>query len=173
MTRTEAIAAFFRTNPTVTLVCTGFGHGYGKAKFNSRCKLTRTYIERGDAVRKIDVVTRAGSAHTVYVSNQMFGTLFGSSSHRVEHERGGPLNNPYTDLHYSRWTRWTGVEQVETWIQSAGSVTIEVVNADGQVKTYRRGWNNKWNETQTDNALLATLRRSKRLCLVRITRGAE
>ena len=179
MTRTEAIAAFFASRPDVNLVCTEYGHAYGSAKFDSRCKLTHTRIERGEPVRKIEIVTRAGTAHSVFVANRTFGTLFNadgatSCQHRIEHERGGPFMNIHTDLLYSTWTRFYCVEQIERFVRDAvKSTRIEFVDAYGESKSYSLGWNDKWNETQTTNALLASLRRSKRLRLVRLTHSKQ
>lgn len=173
-TQTEAIAAFFASRPDVNIVCTEYGHAYGTAKFASTCKLTRTQIERGEAIRKIEIVTRRGTTHSLFVANRTFGTLFESTSHRVEHERGGKFGNPHTDLLISTWTRFVSVEQIERFVLDADKSTkIEIVDKFGESKSYSIGWNGKWNTTQTTNALLSSLRRSKRLRLVRVSRNEQ
>lgn len=174
MTQTEAIAAFFASRPDVNIVCTEFGHAYDTAKFSSTCKLTRTRIECGEAIRKIEIVTRAGTTHSLFVATRTFGTLFGANSHRVEHERGDKFDSIHTDLTFSTWTRFTGVEQIERFVRDADKSTkIEIVDEFGASKSYSLDWRGKWNGKQTTNALLSSLRRSKRLRLVRVSRNEQ
>ena len=168
MNRKQAAAAFLAATPHATLALLEYGHGYAKARRESTCRLTRTRINMGEAIRKIRILTRHGQECEVYVANRTFGTLFNSSSTRIDYKADGS-SYIYRDqpLEYCAWARWTGTEQVEAIVRSADSRTeIEIVDKHGETKTHHLT-NGRWNNRQTPNAFLATLRRSKSIRLVR------
>ena len=174
MTRTEAIAHFFTSRPEVTIVCVEYGHAYGRARYSSTCKLTRTPIRMGEAVRQVKLICRADPArtHTLYLANSTFGLLFGCSHARIEHAPHGINDERFTDVWYSAWTRFQGVEQVAAVLDERPT-TIAMVNRYGEKRTYK-GANGRWNGGQSTKAMLASMRRGARnLRLVRVERKED
>lgn len=173
-TRTEAIAAFFTSRPEVTIICVEAGHAYGRARYNSTCKLTRTPIQAGEAVRQVKLVCRADSArtHTLFMANSTYGMLFGCSRARIEHAPSGVGGYHFTDIEYSAWTRFQGVEQVAAVLDERPTI-IEMVTRYGEKRTYK-GANGRWNGGQSTKAMLASMRRGARnLRLVRVERKED
>jgi len=69
------VADLLAQNPSVRMIISEMGHGYGKAKFGSRCKLTGDRIQVGEAVRKIEVFFRDGTQADYYISNRSLGYM--------------------------------------------------------------------------------------------------
>ena len=128
---TLAATDFFNANPKVTLVIVGLGHPHGKAKFNSRCKLTGGDILAGEAVRHVTGMTRNGGAFDLYVSNRA-----------VAYMEMRTVGDFYATT-YSRCSEgWTGV-----FDNAATGTTIEVVqHTDNwhKNKVYTMSANGKW-----------------------------
>ena len=147
-----------------TLAVTGFGHGYGKAKFASRCPLTGIEIQWGEAVRKIEIVTKNGARWEGYTSNAIFDILgrHGVSSIYAETKDGNVA------ISVSRWTKCGGewVDRLAESMEAAvDGTTVRVMDKDGQEKAWtRRG--NQWLGTgytrSSASQVLSGLRRSKR-----------
>jgi hypothetical protein len=71
----DQIAAAFAADPRTMTVCAYAGHGYGTAKFASRCPFTGAEVSHGDSVRQLVLHTRDGRTRTGYTSNKIFGAL--------------------------------------------------------------------------------------------------
>jgi len=173
-TRSAALASYFAANPSVNLLVVEFGHGYGRAKFDSTCKLTRTRIERGEAVRRLVVATRSGREAEVYVANRMFGVLVGAAaSVRIEFGLDASGYPNRLDVLPVRWTRFLGVEMLERLDLDSldGEVTIELVDRIGNVREFVRGSRegSKWNGSRSTKALLSGFRRSKNYRMIRVS----
>lgn len=170
-TRSDALADYFSAHPATNLLVVEFGHAYGRAKFGSTCRLTRTQIKRGEEVRRIVVATRSGRIVEVYVANRTFGILVGAATVRIEFgsdAHGYPLR---IDALPVRYTRFTGVETLEALDLDSveGEVTVELVTRYGEVKKFVRGSRGKWNGRRSTKAFLAGVRRSRNYRLVRVS----
>ncbi len=174
MSRAAALASYFSANPSVNLLVVEVGHGYGCAKFDSICKLTRTRIERGEAVRRLVVATRSGREAEVYVASRTFGTLVGSARPaRIEYGADAHGYPARLDALPVRWTRFDGVEVFERLDLDSidGEVLIEVVDHDGEIRRFVRGSRagSKWGGTRSTKALLSGFRRSKNYRMIRVS----
>ena len=162
---TQSAALHMIAKHNGTLAVTDFGHGYGKAKFASRCPLTGIEIQWGEAMRKVEIVTKHGTRWEGYTSNAIFAILgkHGVNSIYAETKDGKVA------VSVSRWTKCGGewvARLAESMEAAVDGTTIRVMDKDGQEKAWtRRG--NQWlggtgYTRSSASQVLSGLRRSKR-----------
>lgn len=69
------IRATFESRPSLYMVIVDMSHGYGKSKFDSRCKLTGDRIMYGEAIRRVTIAFRDGRWFQGFIANRTFGLL--------------------------------------------------------------------------------------------------
>lgn len=159
------LTAAFDRFPTATLgmFLGDMGHGYAKAKWSSRCKLTGLDIRLGEAVRKITVHTPQGLTWTGYTANRIVSILFTEG-------RAGVTTLDRDEVHLSSLGKCRGdwVSKVEDAISNPQDrLQVHVVTSTGLTKgwTYQ-SWSGKW-QSHTSTAqvsaaqLVSSLRRGK------------
>lgn len=65
----------FRKHPELNTVFFEMGHGFGKAKYDGRCKLTGAPILQGRTARYIRGITRSGQTFDTYSTQEMLELL--------------------------------------------------------------------------------------------------
>ena len=160
----DLTAAFDRfPSATLGLCLSDMGHGYGKAKWSSTCKLTGMDIWVGEAVRKITVHTPAGLTWSGYTANRIMAILFTEG-------RAGVTTLDRDEVHLSNWAKCRGdwVSKVEDAISDAPphGLQVHVVTSTGLTKgwTYQ-SWSGKWHSGRAGRSsaaqLVSSLRRGK------------
>lgn len=165
-----AITAAFAANPRATLAVTEIGHAYGTAKFGGRCKLTGTEIHRGQPVRNIKGVTRAGLEFSVWTA--ALGLLERVWRSEVSYDDASGARRT---AHLFAWKRcgdgWQ--EQVAAVMADAAPGTTVVVvepsacHGAALETKWHLGTDGKWGRLGTYRSssakqLLGSLRRSKK-----------
>ena len=180
-TTDKQAAATFAEYPRATLVIEEVGHGYGKAKFTSQCKLTGDRISYGETVRKLVLWSRSAGRFEVYVSQRTVKNLNMREPLTVNypdgHEEAGepvrsddPSNHlPYTTAQVCTAGWWKEIDA------KLGNV-LSVYSAC-KVKSFRRvegGWQKcqeyadqredvqgqTWRKDLSDKQLFATFKRT-------------
>lgn len=98
------VSRTFARIPQAQTVLVEMGHGYGKAKFASRCPMTGLSINVGTMVRKVDCYTRSGKHLDAYVaakSAEFWGFHGGSEG----------LTGETGDMAHSGWRRFTNAAE--------------------------------------------------------------
>lgn len=65
----------FRKYPKINTVFVEVGHGFGKAKYDGKCKFTGASVLKGRVSRHIRGITRGGSTFDTYTTNEMLSAL--------------------------------------------------------------------------------------------------
>ena len=151
------VAAAFHDTASAMTVCAYAGHGYGKARFYSRCPFTGADVNAGDDVRELVLVARDGRSRTGYTSNAIFGAL---------NFVGGTPSTSRWLLPGSSWTdhRDALVDSLDALqsitIMKPGSMDAPVVYSWEALRGLWRG--KRW-ATLSTKQLAATLRRTTRV----------
>jgi len=179
MSRTETpavITAVFTAHPEATLVLETMGHGYGKAKYNGRCRLTGGCISRGESIRRVVIWTHTGNCFEGIISNRALGMLafFGhyTSILTDDQQCKAPMG-------HTTWRRFDS-EAISTELTDVPVGTRIDVVYPGDFADDVRSWSfgdlhGKWrkhgsyNDSSTKQ-LAASFRRAKRATLYRVIR---
>lgn len=163
----ESVKAAFTAHPEATLAMRAqdMGHGYGKAAFASRCRLTGDNINPGEAIRHVVIWTKAGLRFDGVISNRAVGYLFGvgSRSHDWRDEDGMLRSAHLSTIHKC-------VDGWETALEAAAPGTqlilIQRTNHTHADVVYTLAADGKWHGLRysrvSTKQLQATCRRSKR-----------
>ena len=65
----------FRKYPEMNTVFVEVGHGFGKAKYDGKCKLTGASVLKGRVSRHIRGITRDGKTFDTYTTNEMLDAM--------------------------------------------------------------------------------------------------
>ena len=161
----QQAADLFALRPGAQTALLDMGHAYGMAKFSSRCPFTGAEIMRGEAVRRIHLTTRDGKTREGYTANRIFGFM--------------RFTTP-VDISWS-WNILPGGEwdahrdAIIDDLDNIQSIVMRKNDYISEEKTYawdasRGKWCGARWKTYSPKQLAAILRRTRRVCIYRITK---